>query len=262
MNNKEKIMSLNNKVEIKDINGLSYNMNFKVCHDFELGTMYIGNNSIMYLIDEKNKELALNAIDTINSLRYLNSEMKREFEHHVPKIINTFITNNKNICIIIEKEEDLILLGDLLRYHNGKLSFATVEWILNNLYNLVCFIHYNGICHNGITLNSYFISLKKRKGALLGGWWYARPNESKILKLPTDINNMIEEGILKGERSSTRLDLESIRVLGRILLGDKEGRLLAIGNDVPNNVKKWLSGHASDNPFLEYRMWCNHIMKI
>ena len=40
-------------MKLKCINGKYYTMNFRISHTFELGKMYIGNDLILYLIDEK-----------------------------------------------------------------------------------------------------------------------------------------------------------------------------------------------------------------
>ena len=89
-------------------------------------------------------------------------------------------------------------------------------------------MHYNGLTHNGITIDSYFVSTKHRYGALIGGWWY-----------------------------SAILDLESIRLLGRCILGDKNGNLLSVGGNVPNTLNLWLKANAGNNPFEEYSIWSN-----
>ena len=45
------IDEMKNIIKLKCINGNYYEMNFRIKHTFELGNMYVGNNSILYLID-------------------------------------------------------------------------------------------------------------------------------------------------------------------------------------------------------------------
>ena len=47
------IDEMKNIIKLKCINGNYYEMNFRIKHTFELGNMYVGNNSILYLIDNK-----------------------------------------------------------------------------------------------------------------------------------------------------------------------------------------------------------------
>ena len=63
-------------MKLKCINGKYYTMNFRISHTFELGKMYIGNDLILYLIDEKYERMALNAINKLNSIKYANDDMK------------------------------------------------------------------------------------------------------------------------------------------------------------------------------------------
>ena len=61
----------------------------------------------------------------------------------------------------------------------------------------------------------------------------------------------------RNKKSNSILDLESIRLLGRCILGDKNGNLLSVGGNVPNTLNLWLKANAGNNPFEEYSIWSN-----
>lgn len=244
-------------IKLKLIDGKYYTISFRISHNFELGKMYIGDNTILYLLDEENEKLALNAIKKIESLKYVNEDMKKEFYKCFPKVSESFKTIKGKIGIVIEKDEDLILLKDLLSYSNGKLLASTVNWILNSLYNIVCFIHFNGLTHNGISIENYFISTKNQYGALLGGWWYSVDEGKELIGISKDIFNIMQYEMKEIKNSNTRLDLESIKLLGRTLLGDKSGILLTTDSNIPRNLSIWLRENTTGNSFEEYSVWSN-----
>lgn len=211
--------------------------------------MYIGDDKILYLFNKEYEKFALNALKQIGSLKYANEDMKKEFNRYFPKLETSFKTTIGQVGIVFKKEEDLILLRDLLSYCNGKLSVNTASWLLSSLYNIICFLHYNGLTHNGITIDSYFVSTKNKGGALLGGWWYST---KKGEKFSIDALN----------KKEINFDLKSIRYLGRVLLGDTEKSVGNIKRKVPKELLTWVRGKAENDAFYEYRRWKETIRKI
>ena len=249
-------------IKLKSMDGKYYTMNFRISHIFEIGRMYIDNDSILYLINDKNEKMAINAINKLNSIKYSNIEMKKEFDNYLPQIKESFRTIGGEIGIVVKKDEDLILLRDLMTYCNEKIPINAVSWILNSLYNIACFLNFNGLTHNGITLDTYFVSIKKHYGALLGGWWYSIKEGKNLLGLPKELFSLIDCEMKQNIIATSKLDLESIRLLGKTILGDKTGILLSMDINVPNNIMSWLEENSSDNPFDEYTNWNNISSRI
>lgn len=219
--------------------------------------MYIGDDKVLYLFNKEYEKFALNALKQIGILKYANEDMKKEFNIYFPKLETSFKTTIGQVGIVFKKEEDLILLRDLLSYCNGKLSVNTASWLLSSLYNIICFLHYNGLTHNGITIDSYFVSTKHRYGALIGGWWYSAKEGKELIGVPNKIKGLLPYEMKRNKKSNSILDLESIRLLGRCILGDKNGNLLSVGGNVPNTLNLWLKANAGNNPFEEYSIWSN-----
>ena len=97
--------------------------------------------------------------ELVVACKYSNYDMEMEFKKCIPNIQSSFKTITGEVGVILEKEEDLILLRDLLDYYNGKLTVDIVRLVLNSLYNIECFIKFNGLIHNGISIDNYFISI-------------------------------------------------------------------------------------------------------
>ena len=250
-------------LSIDEIKNIKYStMNFTISHTFELGKMYIGNDLILYLINGKYERVALNAINKINNIKYTNDDMKKEFYKYLPQIKESFRTISGEIGIVIKKDEDLILLRDLLTYCKGKISINEISCILNSLYNIVCFINYNGLIHNGITVDNCFVSIKNHYVALLGGWWYTVESGKYILGALKEINNIINYENNERSKANSAVDLESIRLLGRTLLADNKDILLSKDRNDSKNLMIWLEENSSDNPFNEYIKWTSIYQKM
>lgn len=238
----------------------SYSMKFKVSHEFELGKMYIGNKSVMYLVNEENEDLIENALVILKGLKYEDDRMKKEFEKYIPRVIGKFETIDGKIGIVIEKDESLICLKDVLKYYNEKLDAKSATWILSSLYNLVCFFYYNGIAHNGITISNYFISPENHNGELIGGWWYSKKLGERMLGVSSELYDVMTHEIKGSKESSELLDLEGIRLIGRTLLGDASGIELAFDREIPKPLSSWLREICVNNPYDEYGKWNEIIM--
>ena len=98
---------------------------------------------------------------------------------------------------------------------------------------------------------------KHRYGALIGGWWYSAKEGKELIGVPNKIKGLLPYEMKRNKKSNSILDLESIRLLGRCILGDKNGNLLSVGGNVPNTLNLWLKANAGNNPFEEYSIWSN-----
>lgn len=244
-----------NLIKLKGVDGKTYSMSFNKEYDFELGKFYIGNKSILYLIEKDFEDLVDNALKRINSLNYANEDMRNEFEKYLPKILKKIETIEGKICLLIEKTEDVYCLKDILNYYNGKIPAKHVAWILSSIYNILCFLDFNKISHNGISIENYFISPKFHSGLLLGGWWYAVPYKEKMIGTTSEIYDIMPPDIQDTKIASCSVDLESVKLLGRILLGDKVGHSFINDSNIPEPFSNWVRGVSCDDSLKEYKLW-------
>jgi hypothetical protein len=185
--------------------------------------------------------------------------MRCEFEKYFPKILIKFDTIDEKIGMLIEKAEDVYSLKDILNYYDGKVPSKHVVWIMSSMYNIACYLYYNNLSHNGITIDNYYISPAYHSGSLLGGWWYAVSLDEKMLGVTNDIFNIMSPDMKTSKKGTYLLDLESIRLIGRTLLGDKNGISLIKDSDIPKTLFDWVRGVPMNDPMEEYKLWDNVI---
>lgn len=253
-----------NVVIFKGKDGKQYSMKYHINHKLEngyLGECYIGTNSILYIINEDNADLVANMYSRLDDVKYANDNMEKEFKRYLPKILNKFNTQDNKTGILIEKTSDVFSLKDVLNYYNGKMPPKHVAWVLSSLYNMACFLSYNNISHNGITIDNYFISPLYHSGLLLGGWVYAVPIGSKMLGVPEQIYNIMPSNIKSSKIGDNLLDLESIKLIGRTLLGDSTGMSLYQNKDIPKALIDWVRLPSSKDAIEEYSKWNDVIIK-
>jgi hypothetical protein len=76
-----------------------------------------------------------------------------------------------------------------------------------------------------------------------------------MLGVPEKIYAVMPPRIIDNPVGSIITDLESIRLIGRELLGDVNGNRLSDIDDLPLQLINWLRGAASDNALEDYSHW-------
>lgn len=230
-------------------------IHYQIARPFELGTMYVANRVVVYIVDGKHKNLFNNARERIASFRFANKRMEDEVLKYLPTVIDTFETNDNTLGMVVTKTPDLLLLRDVLNWYGGKIPDRHVAWIQSSLHNLLCYLDYAKLSHNAISPDTYFISPEYHSGALLGGWWYSVPQNSKMISVPVATFQVLPPDVKRGKIGSIKTDMELIRALGRELLGDRNGTRLLETKAAPEPIVNWLRGTASDNALNDYKMW-------
>lgn len=251
----------NNIVIIKPLDSSPRKYKFLSENYFELGKFYINRNFVIYILDNQHEKYYNNAIRMIKNIKYSNPDMKKEFGRYIPKIKDKFKTHDGKYCVIFEKTEDMFLLKDLLEYKNGKIDDKHVAWIVSRLSNISCFLNYNNIINNSITLNHLYISPKFHTIITTGGWWYATKESEKLIGAPKSVFEIMSPNVKTNKVSENRTDLEAIKYIGKQLLGLNG---LSDVKDSKHHIelKRWLNKGASNDPINEYNLWSNAIDKI
>ncbi len=225
---------------------------YTVSRSFELGTMLIGSDTVAFEVDEQFSDLFGNGLSWMTALRFPDLDMAAEMSRYLPQTIDSFDTSHSSI-LIVRKTPDQLLLSDVLRHSKGRIKpLQHLGWILNVLYNLGCYLEWHGIAHNGISIDSLFISPLRHSGMLLGGWWYSTLVDSTITALPDSCLDHIPHDILVSKIAAVRGDLELIKAVGRQLLGDITGAQLLLDDTLPGPLVEWLTMPASDSAREDY----------
>jgi hypothetical protein len=230
-------------------------INYNANYDFELGTYFTCNDKIIYVIEKEHEKFFINYKNSLAKLKFANDSMKKEFGRYLPFDVKYFKTNDEKFIISIKKPDGFILLRDILNFYNGKIPDRHVAWILSTLYNIVCFLYYNNISQNGINLDNYFISPSNHSGALLGGWWYCTEFNKKMIGMPKEIYNILPPNIKSDKMGNIISDLESVRLIGRQLLGERSSYNIKLRKDIPEPFVNWLLLGSNNNAIEEYERW-------
>jgi hypothetical protein len=259
--NKAQSLIENNKwesstfINIANISGKVYKIKFIIEKPFELGNVYICQNSVVYIINKEHKSFFQNGIHTINNFNFLNETMKKEMIRSLPIISESFQTIDDNYVVILKKPKDFLLLTDVLKYFNDKIDDRHVAWILSRLYNIVCYLGVIGLTHNAIMLDNCFISPDSHSCMLLGGWWYAVAHNTKMIGTPKLIYDILPPYIRTTKISSYETDLESIKFIGKQLLGETNGCKIRYNKDVPIAFSEWLLASPEETAIDEFSQW-------
>lgn len=237
---------ISNFLGVKDTTGRKYSTRYLKACPFELGTMYIADLSITYLIERAHVNFFSNAIEQIKAIRYASSDMENEISRYMPHIRYAFETSDGRYCLILQKTPDVFSLADVLSFYNGVVPDRHAAWIISRLCNLCCFFDYLGIAHNGLTLENCFISPQYHTVLLLGGWWYAKPQGERLLGMPRLVYDVMPIKAKSDKTSFIGTDLEASRAIGRKLLG---------GKDAPQAVLEFLNSGSSSKATSDFSRW-------
>lgn len=241
-------------LEVTSTLGKKYQIKYKKDRPFELGHMYIGHNILVYEVAKANKDLFQNALRRVQSFRFPDNKRKEEFTLLLPRLKVAFET--ANACyMVMEKTEDVVLLRDLMEYMGGEIPPKVMAWVMSTLCNMANYLQWHKMTHNAISLDTFFVSTVHHTGLLLGGWWYAVPEGQRLLAAPARTNALMSSSQRRSKTSERVLDLDSIRLLGREMLGDAEGIKLRKNKKLPKELVGWLCSVSTGDALKDYDQW-------
>lgn len=244
-----------NYILISKTDGKKIALNYDTYFKFELGICYVTRTKVVYILDNDKEKYYNNAIQRIKGLKYKDKQMEDKLSRCLPKIYQTFKTNNGKYIIVLEKTEDVYPLKNVLEYFNNHIDDKHVAWIVSRLCNLTCYLKYNGLVHNGININNCFVSPEHHSILLLGGWWYATKEDERMIGTTKDIFSIMSVSAKGAKKSSTITDLESVKLLGRQLLGETNCRKLSLDTSIPKPFINYLISGSSNNSYEEFSKW-------
>ncbi|MCU6709605.1 J domain-containing protein [Paenibacillus sp. J5C_2022] len=241
-------------IQFRAIDGKWIRLKPMTSYSFELGDVYVCKNSVAYVIGKQHEAFIDNYVQTVAGIRYHDAAMQKAFEPVVPRLKGRFETL-RQYMLIVNKPEGYLPLRDVLSYYGGVMPDRHMAWVLSTLYNIGCFLSYNGISHNGIHPDHYYISPSRHDGLLLGGWFYSVPYGERMLGAPADVFQIMSHRTKHLKQGTYETDMDSIRLVGRMLSGDGSGHCLQGKSTMPKPVLDWLLGGAAGHPVEEYEAW-------
>lgn len=232
---------------LESINGKKYKLKYLRKHSFELGFFYIGRQHLIYVLDRKNKKFLDNALNVLRNLKYADAKMEKEFKRYFPQIVDTFELKTGEYCLVLKKDSTDFLLSDFVDFYknqNKVVEDKHCAWIISRLNNIACFLKYNHLVHNGISLTNCFISPKYHTIMLLGGWWYCVPEGEKLIGTQKSVYDVMPVKEKSEKISTYKTDLECVKQIGRQL-----------NKNVPKPFENWINKAASNDAFKEFDEW-------
>lgn len=246
-------------IKFKTKDSKEFLVKYQIVKDFELGKVYITNDFVVWCFLPEYKKNAQEGLERIRKLKFADDKMKKEFSKYVPEISQTLETNEYFI-IVMKKDKGFINLRDIFD-HYGKMEPKHMAWVISTMYNLACFLKYNQIMHGGITLDNYFVNPENHEGYVLGGWWYSKVLGDKLEMLSEVAIDVAPVSLINTKQAQEGLDLEMIKLAGRIMLGDATGVYLNKNTALPKRLVSWLRDASMGNSFKDYGIWMNDVLK-
>lgn len=240
------IWEQSNIVWLIDKSGKRILVKYLCCNDFELGKRYVCNESIVYVLNPIAKKYYDNYLKSVKALRYANDKMKTEMSRFMPSITMNFECSDGMYVLVVKKPKDMLPMDLLISSLDNTIDVRHMAWMISRLNNITCFLSYNKLSHNGITLSNCFVSPKYHSISLLGGWWYASPFCNKMIGTTKEVYDNMPV-IEKTEKTGSPVtDLESVKAIGRII--KKKFSL-------PKAINRWIGSGSSKSAYQEYEKW-------
>lgn len=250
---------LADRVEFSDRHGRQYALKFRRVHNFELGRMYVGDENLLFEVDTKHDVLFRTGVARISDFKYASADMQKEMKRFLP----AFKKNIQGIdheYLLLAKAPDVVPLQDLLDHCNGQVPVKHVAWIISSMLNVLCYLWWAGLTHNAVALDTFFVSPRQHNGLLLGGWWYSRPEGTRLPAVPTRTAALMTYGQRHSALASISLDQDLVRAVGRELLGDPVGTKLHANPEIPKVLAEWLLSSTTQDPVKDYGTWLNSVL--
>lgn len=239
--------------------GKEFILKYQIEKLFELGKYYIANEYVVWCFEKEYENNAKEGIRKIDSLRFADDKMKKEFSKYIPKVIKV-INTKEYFVVVMQKEKGFLNLQDVLN-HYGSMDSKHVAWVMSTMYNLACFLKYNNLMQGGISIENYFINPENHEGYVIGGWWYSKHFGEKLEMLSTTAVDVAPVSLINKKKAEEGLDLEMIKLVGRTLLGDATGVYLSKNPNIHKRMILWLREATLGNSFKEYEVWMKEILK-
>lgn len=242
--------------EVTDVSGRQFRFQGQAQEAFELGHWGRAAHTLAYRVSKDNGDLFENYIRRTKALGFATPAMRTGLAPLLPEVIGAPWGPDGGL-VVIKRAPEAVRLRDLHRHTQdaqGRMDPLHVAWIISNLFNLACYLEYQGLAHHAIDLDSLWVVPERHEVALLGGWFYATRFGEALTALPTASLNMAPASYLANKKAAQGFDLELIRAVGRELLGDRRGQRLT-EKQAPKPFVEFLQLPSKSSAVDDYRHW-------
>jgi hypothetical protein len=250
-------------LKLESKNGRRFEARYKRKTPFELGDMYIGERTVLLILDKEHVDLFARGEKNISRYpKYADDEMRKQFSTQcIPQVTEQLQLVDGRLLMAIRKQPDVYSLRDILNYFGGKLDPKHVGWVVSRLLNISCWFSYCEVAHYGLCVDNLFVAPKHHSIHIMSGWWYAYRNKQKLIAAPRIVVDNVEQSLYRDKTANLRINQSLARLVGRELLGDVTGAHVKWAKDIPEPMRKFLLHPASEDPVDDYGLWRNEVLK-
>ncbi len=240
-------------VRISTLDGRAFDLSYRVRRPFELGETTVSATKLGFFVKSEHGALFDAGVAALRDIRFPDARVRAQMERFFPAPRGVYETATHKVAVF-DKTEDVVVLSDLIAHMGGALPPKHAAWVVSSLLNWCCFLEISGLTHNAISPGTVLVTPTHHAAFSLSFWYAARKGES-LNVLPPETFELVPADMARTKKASIRLDLESVRAVGRACLGDPSGASLGARADVPRSVSDFLRLPAADSAIADYRAW-------
>lgn len=230
--------------------GKGFELTNAVAFNNGMSIVYHTTTKVAIVYDKTYKKFYDNYLKVVENLNYDNTDMEKEFKRYFPKVLKHFETDDGRYLILLDKTSEVLNLGMIVKAYERKgekFPERQAAWIINRLYNIECFLDFNGLVLNGLTLDNIWVSPEMHTVLIFNGWEYTTKKDESMIGCPKEVYKILPIKIKGTKKSNIKTDLESIKAVGRMLFK---------GHDNLIHVNKILkAGVKSNDPLNEWELY-------
>lgn len=230
--------------------GRSFRFKYAKAHHTDFGEVLVGKNFIVHIVPGDLRDRAIMARDF--APRFADDKMRLEMERFLPRTIMSFETPSLDTIFVESKNEDEILLRDLLRM--APFDPRHAAWMTTRLVNIASWLDWSEIAHGALGPDTLLVSPSDHSISLTGPFLCLSAYGAAPAVLPARTLDMLPRFSF-AEPADNRIDPELVRLTIRESLGDPAGTALRADKDFPKPFADWLLMPAVDGARADFSAW-------
>ena len=216
-------------------------------HKLEVGRACIGRTIATYLLEPEFDDLSEAAVSTLNALPYRDEKMRKAMHHKVPGQVRR-IELERGSAIVIDKPKGLVPLADVHKLAGRGIDPRHVAWMTSSMLNLVCYLQFAKIAHQGMTVTNLLVDPAQHSIGLWGGWWWSGKHGEKLRALSGSAARAAPPDIMEAKKCNRRLDQVMVRDTARALLAEH-------WNETPQPMRDFIDLPPAPDAIDDYKHW-------